>query len=58
MLDDMVIDWLKIQDNVMMETGEPTWTSLVEALEGIGQQEIATSVKGIADKIIMQTLSW
>ena len=49
----MVSDWLKMQDNVMVETGEPTWISLVEALERIGQQEVATSIKGIANMTIL-----
>ena len=41
----MVSDWLKMQDNVMIETGEPTWSTLVEALEKIGQIDVATSIK-------------
>ena len=48
LLGDMVSDWLKMQDNVMMETGEPTWNSLVEALERIGQEKVAKSIKGTA----------
>ena len=45
---DMVSDWLKMQDDVMMETGEPTWNSLIEALEKIGQKTIAEIIKGVA----------
>ena len=44
----MVSDWLKMQDNVMNKTGEPTWNSLIEALEKIGQEKIAKSIKGMA----------
>ena len=55
LLDDMVSDWLKMQDNVMVETGEPTWISLVEALERIEQQEVATSIKGIANTAILSS---
>ena len=44
---DMVSDWLKMQDDVMIETGEPTWTTLVEALEKIEQKDVATSIKKI-----------
>ena len=47
-LGDMVSDWLKMQDDVMMETGEPTWNSLIEALEKIGQKTIAKIIKGVA----------
>ena len=42
----MVHDWLKIQDNVMIKTGEPTWNSLTEALEEIGLEHIAKLIKG------------
>ena len=55
LLDDMVSDWLKMQDNVMVETGEPTWISLVEALERIEQQEVTTSIKGIANTTILSS---
>ena len=44
----MVSDWLKMQDNVMLETGEPTWNSLAEALERIGHEKVAKSIKGMA----------
>ena len=37
-----------MQDNVMMETGEPTWNSLIEALERIGHEKVAKSIKGMA----------
>ena len=47
-LGDMVSDWLKMQDDVMTETGEPTWNSLIEALEKIGQKTIAKIIKGVA----------
>jgi hypothetical protein len=44
----MVSDWLKLRDNVMMETGEPTWNSLIDALQKIGLETIAKSIKGVA----------
>lgn len=47
-LDDMIAAWLNKEDNVLKNSGHPTWRRLVEALEKIGQ-------KGIAEDIINKT---
>ena len=46
-LDGMVAAWLRREDDVLRESGEPTWTSLVEALEEIGQWGVAEDIKKI-----------
>ena len=43
---EMVVAWLNRQDNVLQESGEPTWRRLADALEKIGQTGIATDIRG------------
>ena len=42
---DMVLAWLQKKDKVLTQTGEPTWTSLVEALEKKGHSGVAAEIK-------------
>ena len=49
-LDDMVAAWLRKEDGVLRESGEPTWSSLVEALEKIGQRGVAEDIKKEKDE--------
>ena len=44
-LDGMVAAWLRREDGVLRVSGEPTWSSLVEALEKIGQRGVAEDIK-------------
>ena len=43
--EDMVASWLRKEDNVLTMSGEPTWKSLVNALESKGQMGIANRIK-------------
>ena len=45
--DDMVDAWLRKEDNVLKQSGRPTWTSLVKALRDIGQEGIAQDIEKI-----------
>lgn len=40
-----VSSWLKREDNVLHQSGEPTWSKLAGALEEIGQTGIAQDIK-------------
>ena len=42
---DMVMAWLRKDDNVMGRSGEPSWDSLCEALEAYGHNGIALRIK-------------
>ena len=42
---DMIAAWLREEDNVTMTSGHPSWTSLVTALEAVGQSGIASKIK-------------
>ena len=44
--DEMVAAWLNRQDNVLQHSGEPTWSTLENALRKIGQTGLAENVKG------------
>ena len=44
--DDVVAAWLKRQDEVLQHSGEPTWSTLEDALRKIGQTGLAEDVKG------------
>ena len=46
-LDGMVAAWLRREDGVLRVSGEPTWSSLVEALEEIGQRGVAEDIMEI-----------
>lgn len=43
--EDMVASWLRREDAVLTMSGEPTWKSLVNALESKGQTGIAKNIK-------------
>ena len=43
--EEMVAAWLSKEDNVLKRTGQPTWSSLADALKRTGQA-------GLAEKII------
>ena len=43
--DEMVAAWLNRQDNVLSCSGEPTWSTLEDALRKIGQTGLAEDVK-------------
>ena len=43
--DDMVAAWLRKEDNVIPESGEPSWRSLVQALKKIGQEGVAGKIE-------------
>ena len=42
---EMVVAWLNRQDNVLHQSGEPTWKGLADALEKIGQAGIAQDIR-------------
>lgn len=44
--DEVVAAWLNRQDNVLQHSGEPTWSTLEDALRKIGQTGLAEDVKG------------
>ena len=44
--DEVVAAWLNRQDNVLQQSGEPTWSTLEEALRKIGQTGLAEDVRG------------
>lgn len=41
----MVTAWLQMMDDVIVKYGEPTWSSLVSALEEVGHGDIAARIK-------------
>lgn len=41
---DMVLAWLKQQDNVTQKSGKPTWESLFSALKLIGHEGLAKTI--------------
>ena len=45
LLDDLIHSWLIRQDSVIERSGEPTYGSLVNALEQIGQDGLARDVR-------------
>ena len=44
-LSQIIAAWLKQQDNVLRQSGEPTWNILADKLEEIGCTEIAADVR-------------
>ena len=44
--DEVVAAWLNRQDNVLKHSGEPTWSTLEEALRKIGQTGLAEDISG------------
>jgi hypothetical protein len=49
--DGVVAAWLNRQDEVLQHSGEPTWSTLEDALRKIGQTGLAENVKHkISDK--------
>ena len=44
-LSKIVAAWLKRQDNVLSQSGEPTWSVLADKLEEIGCMEIAADIQ-------------
>ena len=44
--DEVVAAWLNRQDNVLQHSGEPTWSTLEEALRKIGQTGLAEDIQG------------
>ena len=43
--EDMVDAWFKMRDDVLVASGEPTWASLTQALEHVGQRNLADKIK-------------
>lgn len=43
--EEMVAAWLNRQDNVLKNSGEPTWSSLADALDKIGQTGTAVDIR-------------
>ena len=43
--DEMVDAWLKGMDSVLKKSGPPSWTSLIKALENIGQEGVASTIR-------------
>jgi hypothetical protein len=43
--DEVVAAWLNRQDEVLQHSGEPTWSTLEDALRKIGQTGLAEDVK-------------
>ena len=44
LLKDMVAAWLNREDNVLSASGDPSWASLIKALQDIDQQGIAKKI--------------
>ena len=44
LLEEMVCAWLNKEDNVLKQSGKPSWTSLKSALHEIGQEGVAASI--------------
>ena len=44
-LNDMVFSWLIKNDDVIEKSGEPSWESLSNALEGCGHNGIASKIR-------------
>ena len=42
--EELVLAWLNQQDNVMKESGKPTWESLMKALKTIGHEGLAQKI--------------
>ena len=42
---DMAAAWLREEDNVLLTSGTPSWTSLIVSLETVGQRGIAYKIK-------------
>jgi hypothetical protein len=49
-LSQIIAAWLKKQDNVLGQSGEPTWTVLADKLEEIGCSEIAAEIRRKHDR--------
>ena len=45
--DEMVAAWLNRQDEVLQRSGEPTWSTLADALTKIGQTGLAKDIRRI-----------
>ena len=43
--EDLISAWLNREENVLQESGEPTFESLAVAMEGIGQNGMAVDVR-------------
>ncbi len=44
---DMVAAWLRREDNVLKASGNPTWKSLIKALETVGQKGVAEYIRKV-----------
>lgn len=51
---DFVSSWLKREDKVLDQSGEPTWSKLADALEEIGQKGIAQDIRSKHAKEVPQ----
>ena len=49
LLSQIIAAWLKKQDNVLGQSGEPTWSILSDKLEEIGCSEIADDIRRKGD---------
>lgn len=49
LLKHIVAAWLNREDNVISQSGEPTWSVLADKLEEIGHEEIAASIRKKSD---------
>ena len=43
-VDDLVASWLRREDDVLKRSGEPTWSSLADTLQKIGQTGISRDI--------------
>ena len=41
---DLVSAWIRREDNVLTKSGDPTWNTLIVALETIGQKGVAQDI--------------
>ena len=44
LLEELVCAWLNKEDNVLKQSGEPSWRCLKSALREIGQEGVAASI--------------
>ena len=42
--------WLQMKDDVMISFGEPTWSALATALDEIGQDTVASTIRANGGK--------
>ena len=53
LLKDMVAAWLNREDNVLTASGDPTWASLIKALQDINQPGVAKKIEDGMSYLLM-----